>query len=182
MNSTNSILIETIIFLTFYFVFVLIIIIISAYISDKITKYFVGKRLSKGKYLIIFIATICIIPVTIFVNTMIDYRQMNLDEVVRLNEDEFEYLVINHDYITDRKEHIQELNELLNKYRVKKSKEQTTSPDSEKQYYNVTVYVKGKPKIVLISENFINFVNNGHFYEVLNGPIDMSWFEEILNE
>jgi energy-coupling factor transporter transmembrane protein EcfT len=182
-NLTNSLVIEAIIFLIFNIIILLIIFVVSANFSDKISKFFLKRNLSIGRYVLLILAFMCIVPVMHFISEKIDYREKDLDDVISLNIEEFDYLMINMDHITEKEQHIEELNELLSKYRVKKLKnEEEISDVKEDRNFNITVYIQGKPIIAIIYEDFINFVNDGNIYKVLNGPIDLEWFEKFYND
>lgn len=135
----------------------------------------------KIKKLIFFIAIIIAIPIIIIINNP---KEEELDRIINYNIEEFDYLVINHELKTDQKKHAEEFSELLSQYRVKKMKSRDWDSDvSTENGFFITIYSDDNP-IVLASiyENRLVFYNNGEYYKVLNGPIDMGWVNKMYNE
>ena len=133
-----------------------------------------------GTKSLIIIVLIIAISIIIVIN---NNSEKNLDDVVSYDTKDFDYLLINHDIRTDKKEHAEELNVLLSKYRVKKMKvREWDSAISREKGYSITISANGKPITASIYENRLVFINNGNFYKVVNGPIDMDWFDKIYNK
>jgi len=47
--------------------------------------------------------------------------------------------------------------------------------------YSITIVENSEPVIAIISENLILYTNKGNYYQVVNGPIDLSWIENLTN-
>lgn len=134
----------------------------------------------KGLYLTIFIAIMVILPSTLIFN---HYKVKDLDDVINYKLAHFDYLMINHDLNTDKKEHAEEFKEFLGQYQVKKMKDREWDSDvSDETGFSITIYSKGKPILASIYENRVVFYNKGNYYKVVNGPIDMDWVDKMYNE
>lgn len=121
------------------------------------------------------------IPIIIMINIP---KDKGLDEVINYNIENFDYLVINNELKTDKKEHAEELSELLGHYQVKKMKDRDWDSDVSKENgFLITIYSNDEPILLAsIYENRLVFYNDGEYYKVLNGPIDMGWLEKMYNK
>lgn len=134
----------------------------------------------RKKYgVLVLVIAISIASLYIF-NFINDNQKKYLDEVVSFEVEKFKSLEVNFYWKTDKKKDAQDLKELLSKYRVKKINSQETNDDiSEKEGFAIVIYSDEGTIIATIYEDQVNFVNDGHSYEVLNGPIDMNWFHNF---
>ncbi|KGR79038.1 hypothetical protein [Ureibacillus manganicus] len=163
-------------------IFIVAIIPLTGFLAEKVTKISLRLGLEKRRNFIIFLAIIVMIPIMMIFN---ENREKDLDEVIQFQTKNVDYIIIGNEFEnrTVQEKHAVELKELLNQYRVKKMKDSEWDPDvsKEKGYY-ITIYSKGKPIIASIYENRILSVNRGNYYHVLNGPIDLTWFDELYEE
>ncbi|MEB1809082.1 MAG: hypothetical protein LPK26_17650 [Bacillaceae bacterium] len=53
---------------------------------------------------------------------------------------------------------------------------------SEEEGFMLTIYAKNKPIMASIYERRVHFLNEGKYYNVLNGPIDMDWVKNFIKE
>lgn len=139
------------------------------------------RGMGKIKKFIIFIAVIIAIPIIIMINNP---KEKGLDDVINYNIENVDYLAINNELKTDKKENIKDLSKLLSQYRVKKMKESDWDSDVSKENgFFISIYSNGEPIILAsIYENRLVLYNTGEYYEVLNGPIDMGWVDKVYSE
>lgn len=118
-----------------------------------------------------------------------DHRVKGLGDVIEYDINKFETLAFNEGYMdsfdwrTDQKEHAEKLDDFLSQYLVKKMKDKEWNPDlSEEKGFKMTIYTKGDPIIAFIYEYRLLFLNEQHYYEVVNGPIDINWVESYVEK
>ena len=118
-----------------------------------------------------------------------DHRVKGLGDVIEYDINKFETLTFNEGYMdnfdwrTDQKEHVEELDHFLSPYRVKKMKDKEWNQDvSEEEGFKMTIYTRGGPIIAFIYEHRLLFLNEHHYYEVVNGPIDIDWVESYVEK
>ncbi|WP_217588400.1 hypothetical protein [Lentibacillus saliphilus] len=158
----------------------IIVIPLSGYLSNILTTFAVSKGLVTRQTMLIPIAVMIAIPVIFVVN---DYKEKDLNEVISFNIDKVDYVQIDHRLRTDELEDAKTLSELLSQYRVKKMKDREWNSDvSKEKGYTITIYPKdSNPIIASIYEDRLH-TNDGDYYEVVNGPIDMSWFDKLYDQ
>lgn len=136
--------------------------------------------MKKIRKITILIAVILAILIIITVN---NYREKGLDDVISYDIANFNYLIINGDLKTDKKEYAKGLKKLLGQYRVKKMKDREWDSDvSKEKGVSITIYIKDKPIMASIYEYRVVFYNDGDYYKVINGPINMDWVDKMYNE
>ncbi|OCA81685.1 hypothetical protein A8F94_22780 [Bacillus sp. FJAT-27225] len=117
-----------------------------------------------------------------------DYKEKGLNDLIGSDLSEFDYLVFNegveqYQARTDQADHAKKLNDFFSQYRVKRMKDDEWNPDvSNERGFNLTIYENGKPIIAHIYENRLLFLNDGNYYTVVNGPIDMDWIKRYTNQ
>lgn len=163
-------------------IYILVIIPLTAFLAEKATKISLRVGLEKRRNFIIFLVIIVMIPIVMVFN---ENREKWLDEVIQYQTTNIEYIMIGHDFnnSTDKEEHAEELKELLSQYRVKKMRDsEWDSHEPSEKSYQITIYSKGKPIMASIYENRVLSLNRGNYYRVINGPIDLTWFDELYEE
>ncbi|CAM5222235.1 hypothetical protein UACE39S_03384 [Ureibacillus acetophenoni] len=164
------------------FIYIVAIIPLTFFLAEKIAKISLRLGLEKRWNFIIFLAIIVMIPIMMIFN---ENREKGLDEVIQFQTKNVDYIMFGNDFEnrTVQEKHAEELKELLSQYRVKKMNDSEWNQDvSKEKGYQITIYSKGKPIIASIYENRILSVNRGNYYHVLNGPIDLTWFDELYEE
>ncbi|MDE5415257.1 hypothetical protein [Alkalihalobacterium chitinilyticum] len=122
------------------------------------------------------------------INIFNDYRAKGLDDLISFNSTDFDSFVFNegHEHLevrTDKKEHAEKLDDFLSQYRVKRMNDNEWDSDvSEEEGFMLTIYSKNKPIMASIYERRVHFLNEGKYYNVLNGPIDMDWVNNYIQE
>lgn len=163
------------------FVFLIVMIPLTVILSEKAAKASLKLGLEKQKNFLLFLAIIVMIPLIMLFN---ENREKGLDEVIQFQPKHVDFILIGHDHIrTDKEEHAKQLKELLSQYRVKKMKDSDWDADvSREKGFQITIYEKGKPIIAFVYENRVSSLNRGNYYYVLNGPINLTWFEQFFEE
>ena len=117
-----------------------------------------------------------------------DKREKGLDDVISYNIASFESLIFNDGegqfgWKTDKVEHAEKLNDFLSRYRVKRMKHSEWDTDvSKEEGFRFIIYSNGKPIIAHIFEQRLLFANDGYGYKVVNGPIDIAWMKDYIEE
>src|SRR5690606_38179317 len=160
--------------------FFIIVIPVSAFLSEKLAIYSVKKGLGNDRYFKIFTTVMIMVPILLFAFMVFhDYKEKDLDDVIRFNTAEVDYYMINDEKVTGETLHGKVLKDFLSQYRVKKMKDREWDSDvSKEKGFRITIYSNGKPISANIYENRLHFKNSGEYYTVLNGPIDVEWVEE----
>lgn len=85
-----------------------------------------------------------------------------------------------YEWLTEEKEVVEELLEFLSQYRIKRiSEAQFNEKINSKDRFEFTInHSKANPSIVWVFGDRVHILV-GHYYEVLNGPIDMEWINEF---
>jgi hypothetical protein len=137
------------------------------------------------RYLLIGLAAIIIFFSIKIYN---EYREKGLNDLISYDLSKFDYLVFNEGIEqfqarTDQAEHAKKLNDFFRQYRVKKMRDDEWNSDvSNERGFNLTIYTNGKPIIAHIYENRLLFLNDGNYYTIVNGPIDMEWIKSYMEE
>lgn len=114
-----------------------------------------------------------------------DNREKGLNDVISYDIKNFESLIFNEgvgqfEWRTDKEEHAEKLIDFLSRYRVKKMKDyEWDSNVSNEEGFQVTIYSKGKPIMASIYEHRVHYYNDGDYYKVVNGPIDVGYIEKF---
>ncbi|MHA6252475.1 hypothetical protein [Oceanobacillus sp. CAU 1775] len=171
----------------FVFIFVIVVIPTTAFVAEWTTKFSMRIGLKKKKNFIIFVSSLVILTASVLtITTYNDYREKGLNEVIQFNKNNWEYIILGHDLRLDKEAHYafgESLEALLEQYTVKKMPDRDWNPDVSKENgFNFTVYDNDNVIIASIYEHRINFLNDGNYYEVLDGPINMNWLDKMHEE
>jgi hypothetical protein len=160
--------------------FFIVVIPVSAFLSEKFAIYSIKKGLGYDRYFKIFTTVIIMAPILLITFMIVDdYKEKDLDDVIRFNTTKVDYYIINDEKVTGETLHAEELKDFFSQYQVKKMKDREWDSDvSKEKGVRITIYSNGKPISANIYENRILFLNSGEYYTVLNGPIDVEWVEE----
>lgn len=161
--------------------YVIVVLPLMGYLADKITRYLFSKGLGNGKNFTIFVVAIIIVPMTLYIfQTIDDHREKSLDKIIQFNAKKVEYAEVDYEWYVDDVVELEALNELVGQYRIKKIEEHAYDPvGSKEEGFDLVIHKSGKPVWVSIYENVIMDKNKGYYYEVLDGPIDMEWFDKV---
>ncbi|KQL54179.1 hypothetical protein AN964_12185 [Heyndrickxia shackletonii] len=143
--------------------------------------------MNNKRYLIIGLALITII-IIYFIKNYYGYREKALDDVISYDIKNFESLVFNEgveqfERRTDNKAHAEKFNDFLSQYRVKKMKDSEWNGNvSKEKGFLVTIYTTRGPIMASIYEHRLTFYNDGAYYKVINGPIDIDWVKVYIDK
>ncbi|WP_047982462.1 hypothetical protein [Ornithinibacillus contaminans] len=170
-----------IIYVLLYFIAV---IPLTAFVAEKLVKYSLRKGLDKDKTVKIFIPIMIAVPIILISIYLVDdYREKGLEDVISFNSSNIDYILVNDNLQTDSKEQADSLQEFLSQYQVKKMKNDEWNSDvSNEKGFRITIHSNDKPIGASIYENRLVSYNSGDYYKVVNGPIDMDWVEEMMEE
>ncbi|MDV2580918.1 hypothetical protein [Alkalibacillus haloalkaliphilus] len=166
--------------LAIIFIYFIVIIPLTLYGTEKVLKY----AISKGKALtLLLMATPVLIISLYFYN---EYREKSLDQVISYDEDDIHALVFHEgheeEWRTDEREHADKLNEFLSQYQVKRVRHRDWDSDvSNENGFRITIYSDGRPILASVYEERMLDVGTGP-YKVVNGPIDIEWVENFIEE
>ncbi|WP_042222106.1 hypothetical protein [Oceanobacillus manasiensis] len=173
----------------FFVLYLLIIIPIAAFISEKLVILCLGNGLEKSRNFKRFIVLLAVVPISLYGLFLVnEYREKGLEEVMGSDVSNFDYLYFsNHEefnyWKTEERKAAEELFAFLSNYEVKKMKDAEWFSDvSGVEGFEVTIYNNGKPQIAGVYEDRIHVYNGGDYYKVVNGPIDTAWVEKFQRQ
>lgn len=179
INSSNH-------FINFFYIllYLLGLIPLTVFLAERLAVFALNKGLGRSKKINILIAVMILLPILLFsLYRYNDYSEKKLDEVISMNTNNMDYVIINDEWISDNKEHIEALTVFLSQYDVKKMEDHEWDSDvSNERGIRITIYSKGNPVGASIYENRLLYYNSGDYYQVINGPIDMNWVEKMYKE
>lgn len=168
--------------------YVLIAFPASAYFAEKVSYYSLDLGLDQRKPFVIFVTIVIIVPASLFTISKInEYKVKGLDHVIRYDVQDVHSIILNEgiedgEWKTKDETFMDKLNTFLGQYKVKKINEQEWD---EKEIigngFTLSVYTeKGFQGALVASiyQNGLLFYNDGSYYEVINGPVDIEWIEK----
>lgn len=173
----------------YFLPFILIVLPITVLLSDKITKVTLDKDIQRKKSYKFFMSGAIIISLAFNVYLLIDdNRVKNVDELIKyeaFNDFSFQMFTdtdVNHSLYTSHQEPVEELIDFLSQYQVKKisrSKWEQNANNEKGFMFSIT---SGNKMFVATVFNDRLAQNNGNYYKVINGPIDMEWIENFYEK
>lgn len=173
----------------YFLPFILIVLPITVLLSDKITKVTLDKDIQRKKSYKFFMSGAIIISLAFNVYLLIDdNRVKNVDELIKyeaFNDFSFQMFTdtdANHSLYTSHQEPVEELIDFLSQYQVKKisrSKWEQNANNEKGFMFSIT---SGNKMFVATVFNDRLAQNNGNYYKVINGPIDMEWIENFYEK
>lgn len=183
INSNRDVLYTIIFIVTFIGAILPLVIFISGKLSVLLlriswfSKYFVS--------IIIILLVALIIVYT--VDKIDEYGEKNLGELVSLIDKNVEKIHVHYGnpkpFIIEDVDKVNELNNFLSQYKVEKMKEhEWESYVGGTKGFSFDVLMEKNVVMVSLYEERLNIfgTNNGGYYRVLNGPINVEWIEKFL--
>ena len=173
--------------LTTIAIYLLGIIPLTAFLSEKLSSYLLFKVLRDQKSFIIFSTLLILIPIVLFSVKMInENKEKSLDSLFNYNSTNFESMIID---ITSEEAYelndVTDANELidfLSQYTIKKMHDSEWDDDvSNENGVLITFYKSNRntPIMLNLYENRI-LQWNGNYYDVTSTPIDINHLKEMI--
>lgn len=162
------------------FAYLLVVIPLVAYLSEKLVEFCIKQKPLIRRSLI---TSIIVIPILVYSLLLYnEYKEKPFDEVIAYG-DSFERLGFHpgkggYGLITNQIEDADEFADFLEQYRVKKVRDKEWNAEwSQEKGIIFTIYTDDLPIMATIFENRVSI--NAEPYEVVNGPIDIDWIEKF---
>ncbi|WP_422122438.1 hypothetical protein DHX103_11585 [Planococcus sp. X10-3] len=161
-------------------VFFLAIIPFADYLANRLSRITEEKELyEKGAFKFV-LAFIVILPLALITFSLYnEYGEKNLTKALSYDPSHVEivqFMGNSGAWKNNGNEAARELHDFFTQYDVKKMSDSDWDSDvSRETGFTVTLYTKDDIIIASIYENRMQLLNDGNYYSVVNGPIDMEW-------
>ncbi|MFD1030274.1 hypothetical protein [Metaplanococcus flavidus] len=166
-------------------VFFLALIPFTDYLANRLSRFTEEKELhAKGAFKFV-LAFIVILPLALIAFSLFDeFGEKNLTKALSYVPGDVETVEFMSDgnagvWQNSSKEAAAELHDFFGQYEVKKMSDSDWDSDVSKETgLMLTLHMKNHIIIAYIYENRMHLLNDGNYYSVMNGPIDMEWVAE----
>ncbi|MFK3937124.1 hypothetical protein ACI2JA_06335 [Alkalihalobacillus sp. NPDC078783] len=171
--------------LTTIFVYLLGVIPLTAFLSEKLSSYLLFKVLRDQKSFIIFTTLLILIPIVLFsVKTINENQEKPLDSLFNYHSTNFESMIIevssDEVYVTKDATDADEFIDFLSQYSIKKMHDSEWGGDVSKENgVLITFYKNNRDTPIMLSlyETRIHLLV-GNYYHVTSTPVDMNHLKE----
>ncbi|TFD99447.1 hypothetical protein [Jeotgalibacillus salarius] len=166
-------------------VLLIIIIPLTAYLADKLMKFTADKDLHEKRMFKFSLAFMMVLPVALVAGTIYnEYREKNLTNVLDYSPEHVEVMLLDSEvssvqWEVSHAKAAKELFDFLKQYDVKKMRMTEWDTDvSEESRFVFTIYTKNDIIGASVYENRLILYNEGEYYSVTNGPVDIEWMAD----
>ncbi|MCT1578763.1 hypothetical protein M3E13_17975 [Oceanobacillus kimchii] len=164
-------------------ILVVIVLPITIFIFEKLTTSILKRKLAEKKIYYTLITVLMFIPIIVFSVSMLnEYKTKSLKELLEYDKSSFEAVFVNHQKMTEDHQAVKKMVKFLSQYQVKKINDRDWNSDVSKETgFMIEIRTENEVVMASIYENqLMSINNNGDYYKVVNGPIEIRWVYDYI--